>query len=240
MPDQNKPGNTPPSQTAAEIGTASPQADDGMQSAMTKNAMIKRTYEDPPTAELMDVYAAWATAYDSDLVDGHGYKAPEDAVAGFLALGIPKDARILDAGCGTGMVGLLLHAAGYHHIDGADLSAEMRAIAADHNVYNRLFELDMTADYGIAPAHAYDAVICVGVFGFGPPHVPHLHHIMDAAKPGAPVLVTVNGSGWAVRGWDDSFAPHLAAHGINCRHNSEIRHMEKDGIHARLIELRRG
>ena len=221
----------------SEIGRDAGQ-EVGMQSAMTKNAMVKRTYEDPPTDELMQVYAAWADAYDSDLIDGHGYKAPEDAVAGFLELGLSKDARILDAGCGTGMVGLLLRAAGYTHIDGADLSAEMRAVAAKHGVYDRLFELDMTADYGIAPADAYDAVICVGVFGFGPPHVPHLHHIMGAVKPGAPVLLTVNGAGWDVRGWDDSFVPHLIEHGISCRRNSPIRHMEKDGITARLIELR--
>ena len=240
MADQDRNTAKPTGNSGATFDAtskASPKA--GMQSAMTKNAMIKRTYEDPPTDELMQVYAAWADAYDHDLTEGHGYKAPEDAVAGFLELGLPQDARILDAGCGTGMVGLLLHAAGYTHIDGADLSAEMRAVAATHGVYDRLFELDMTADYGIAPKDAYDAVICVGVFGFGPPHVPHLHHIMGAAKPGAPVMLTVNGAGWDVRGWDDSFVPHLIEHGISCRRNSPIRHMEKDGITARLIELRK-
>ena len=213
--------------------------EDGMASAMTRNRMIKRTYEDPPTEDLMAVYATWADAYDRDLIDGHGYKAPEDAVASFATLGLAKNARILDAGCGTGLVGLLLREAGFIHIDGADLSTEMRAIAAKHDVYNRLFRLDMTADYGIAPADAYDAVISVGVFGFGPPHVPHLNHIMGAAKPGAPVMITVNGAGWNVRGWDKSFAQHLAEHGIACVRNEPIRHMTKDGIGARLIELRR-
>ena len=214
--------------------------EEGMASAMTRNRMIKRTYEDPPTEELMDVYAAWANDYDSDLIDGHGYRAPEDAVGGFITLGLASDARILDAGCGTGLVGLLLREAGFTRIDGADLSAEMRAIAAQHGIYDRLFELDMTEDYGIAPADAYDAVISVGVFGFGPPHVPHLHHIMGAAKKGAPVMITVNGAGWTVRSWDDSFAPHLAERGIDCVRNEPIRHMTKDGIGARLIEQRRG
>ena len=222
----------------SDKSTAGPE--EGMASAMTRNRMIKRTYEDPPTEELMDVYAAWANDYDSDLIDGHGYRAPEDAVGGFITLGLASDARILDAGCGTGLVGLLLREAGFTRIDGADLSAEMRAIAAQHGIYDRLFELDMTEDYGIAPADVYDAVISVGVFGFGPPHVPHLHHIMGAAKKGAPVMITVNGAGWTVRGWDDSFAPHLAEHGIDCVRNEPIRHMTKDGIGARLIELRRG
>ncbi len=213
--------------------------EEGMASVMTRNQMIKRTYEDPSTDELMDVYAAWANYYESDLIDGHGYRAPEDAVASFVALGLASNAHILDAGCGTGLVGLLLREAGFTRIDGADLSTEMRAIAAQHGVYDRLFQLDMTEDYGIAPADAFDAVISVGVFGFGPPHVPHLHHIMGAAKKGAPVMITVNGAGWTVRGWDDSFAPHLAEHGIYCVRNEPIRHMTKDGIGARLIELRR-
>ena len=137
--------------------------DGGMASAINRNQMIRRTYEDPPTDELMNVYAAWAKDYDSDLIDGHGYKAPEDAVNSFVELGLAKNVRILDAGCGTGMVGLLLRAAGFTQIDGGDLSAEMRAVAKGHNVYNRLFQLDMTADYGIALEDAYDAVICVGV-----------------------------------------------------------------------------
>ena len=240
-PISNKNNGTPPSSVAPDVVpdlVPDLAADRGMASAMTKNAMIKKTYEDPPTDELMQIYAAWATEYDSDLIDGHGYRAPHDAVAGFLALNLDKDARILDVGCGTGMVGLLLRDAGFTTIDGADLSDEMRDIAASHGVYQNLFALDMTADYNIATP--YDAVICVGVFGFGPPHVPHLHLIMDAAKPNAPVMVTVNGSGWSVRGWDESFAPHLAAHDIRLIRNDPIRHMVKDGINARLIELRRG
>jgi predicted TPR repeat methyltransferase len=215
-------------------------ADEGMASAMTRNQMIRRTYENPPTDELMTVYSEWAKSYDSDLIEGHGYKAPEDAVAQFCNLDLAADARILDCGCGTGIVGELLNKAGFTNIDGADLSDDMREIAAGLGVYKRLFGLDMTADYNIAAKDAYDAVICVGVFGFGPPHVEHIHHIMGAAKPGAPILMTVNASGWLVRGWDQTFAPHLAEHGITLVRDTPIRHMIKDGIGAHLIELRRG
>ena len=151
--------------------------------------MIKRTYEHPSTKELMEVFAAWANDYDSNLINGHGYKAPEVAVDGFVKLGLVRDARILDAELGTRMVGLLPREAGFTHIDGGDLSTEMRTIAARHCVYDRLFQLDMTKDYGIAPADAYDAVISVGVFGFGLPHLSHLRHIMGAAKKEASVML---------------------------------------------------
>ncbi len=215
---------------------------------------ISVAYANPPTDELMALYAAWADSYDADLVDAYGYMAPADAVAALTLLDVPKDARILDAGCGTGQAGALLAAAGYGHVDGADLSPEMRAVAARLGVYRNLFELDMTADYvpqlaaalgtDIAPATPYDApydaIICVGVFGYGPPHIEDLPRIMDAARPGAPVLVTVNGMGWVKMGWDDALAPTLSAAGVELRARTRIRHMVNEGIHAELLDLRRG
>ena len=200
-------------------------------------------YSNPPTDKLMEFYAAWAENYDTDLIDAYGYMAPTDAVAGLMTLGLPADARILDAGCGTGQAGALMAAAGFTNLDGADLSPEMREVAARLGVYQSLYHLDMTADYApqIAPHDApYDAVICVGVFGYGPPHVGDLPRIMDAARPGAPVLVTVNGKGWEKMGWDDSLMPVLDAAGVTLAARTRIRHMVKEGVHAELLELRRG
>ena len=148
------------------------------------------------------------------------------------------------------MAGALLAAAGYTSVDGADLSPELCDVAARLGVYRNLYRLDMTADYApqigaaigteLAPAPPYDAVICVGVFGYGPPHVGDLPRIMDAARPGAPVLVTVNGKGWEKMGWDDSLMPVLDAAGVTLAARSRIRHMVAEGVHAELLELRRG
>ena len=208
---------------------------------------ISIPYSNPPTDQLMDFYASWAEHYDTDLIDAYGYMAPTDAVAGMMTLGLPSDAHILDAGCGTGQAGALLAAAGFTHIDGADLSPEMRDVAARLGVYKNLYHLDMTADYAPQIADVsggddgtYDAVICVGVFGYGPPHVEDLPRIMDAARPGAPVLVTVNGKGWEKMGWDDSLMPVLDAAGVTLAARTRIRHMVKEGVHAELLDLRRG
>jgi SAM-dependent methyltransferase len=214
---------------------------------MRKDVDISIPYSDPPTDKLMEFYAAWAENYDTDLIDAYGYMAPTDAVAGLMTLGLPADARILDAGCGTGQAGALMAAAGFTNIDGADLSPEMRAVAGRLGVYKYLYHLDMTADYApqiadyAQPADGpYDAVICVGVFGYGPPHVGDLPRIMDAARPGAPVLVTVNGKGWEKTGWDDNLMPVLDAAGVSLAARTRIRHMVKEGVHAELLELRRG
>ncbi len=139
--------------------------------------------------------------------------------------------------------GALLAAAGFTNVDGADLSPEMREVAARLGVYQRLYHLDMTAEYTPQIAEfggQYDAVICVGVFGYGPPHIGDLPRIMDAARPSAPVLVTVNGKGWDKMGWDDSLMPVLDAAGVTLATRSRIRHMVKEGVHAELLELRRG
>ena len=201
------------------------------------NDHINIAYSNPSTNALMDMYAKWAKDYDKETVSGHGYAAPQDAVAGFAKIVTDTNAHILDIGCGTGLAGVLLAARGYSHIDGADLSDEMRAVAAEHGVYQKLFSLDMTDHYGISDR--YDAAICVGVFGFGPPHIEHLHHIMGAVKPGAPVVLTVNGAGWNIRGWDDSFAPHLAEHDIELVADTRIRYLTKEDIDGHLIHLRR-
>ena len=119
----------------------------------------------------------------------------------------------------------------------SEMSDEKRAVAAEHGVYRKLFTLDMTDDYGISDR--YDAAICVGVFGFGPPHIEHLHHIMGAVKPGAPVVLTVNGAGWNIRDWDDSFAPHLTEHDIELVADTRIRYLTKEDIDGHLIHLRR-
>ena len=204
---------------------------------------ISIPYSNPPTNQLMDFYASWAEHYDTDLIDAYGYMAPTDAVAGMMTLGLPSDARILDAGCGTGQAGALLAAAGFNNIDGADLSPEMRDVAARLGVYQQLYHLDMTADYTpqiMDFGEAYDAVICVGVFGYGPPHVEDLPRIMDAARPGAPVLVTVNGKGWEKMGWDDSLMPTLDAAGVTLTSRTRVRHMVKEDVHAELLELQKG
>ena len=80
---------------------------------MRKDVDISIPYSDPPTDKLMEFYAAWAENYDTDLIDAYGYMAPTDAVAGLMTLGLPADARILDAGCGTGQAGALMAAAGF-------------------------------------------------------------------------------------------------------------------------------
>lgn len=65
---------------------------------------VKRYYDD------------WAAQYNQDL-SAWGYQAPVIG-AGLLSSGVAVDASVLDVGCGTGLTGLALHAAGFSDITG--------------------------------------------------------------------------------------------------------------------------
>ncbi len=76
---------------------------------------------------------------------------------------VPRGSRILDAGCGPGRVGAVLHACG-HEVVGVDVDPELIAAAiADHVgptwLVSDLSELDLAKQGQIAP---FDAVVIAG------------------------------------------------------------------------------
>ena len=78
------------------------------------NDMIARLIASTSDDESMEIYKEWAASYEDDL-DYFGYVAPRLGAA-LLADFVPKPDRaalkLLDAGCGTGLVGRELQALG--------------------------------------------------------------------------------------------------------------------------------
>ena len=50
----------------------------------------------------------------------------------------------------------------------------------------------------------------------------------------------MNGMGWVKMEWDGALGPILDAAGVELRTRTRIRHMVNEGIHAELLDLRRG
>lgn len=128
---------------------------------------------DGDVERLAAFYANWADDYDDD-VASHGYGLPDMMVKTVLAVMPdvdPAGVTVMDAGCGTGLVGVALAAAGFTTIDGVDLSPEMVEVARERNVYRRLEGgIDLSHPPPARYAARYDVVTVGGVFTVG--HVP--------------------------------------------------------------------
>ena len=128
------------------------------------------------------IYDRWSSSYDVDNLS-RGFRLPALG-AGLLAryLGAARG-PILDAGCGTGLVGETLHLMGYAHLVGCDLSAEMIAEARQRGVYQSFAEADMGASLPFADGE-FEGFVCVG--SFGPGHAPPstLTHLARVTRAG--------------------------------------------------------
>ena len=139
--------------------------------------------------ELAERYDEWAKDYDSDLEQIFAWNAPQRA-AKILARHVPKDARILDAGAGTGLVGLALSQLGYNRLTAMDLSLGMLDQSRKKNVYQEFLQMVMGERLDI-PNGAFDAIIGVGVFTLGHAPASSLDELVRITSPGGYVAFSL-------------------------------------------------
>lgn len=135
-------------------------------------------------------YDDWAKNYDLDTSSSE-YTGPAIS-AKLLSQYLPaKSSKLLDAGCGTGLVGIELQTLGYDHVDGFDLSDSMAEKAISTGAYQQVLGgIDMMrAAENYADAR-YAAILSVGVFTLG--HVPPeaLIVLLQLASPGGLLLIS--------------------------------------------------
>lgn len=150
----------------------------------------KATYEAETSEDLADAYQKWADLYDRDTLEVMGYVGPKVA-ANMLDYHLDStNCRVLDAGCGTGLVGEALNRMGYKNIDAMDFSSDMLDVAKTKKIYNQMFQEDMNETLDI-PDNAYDATICVGTFTYA--HVgPHaFDELVRVTRPGGHICFTI-------------------------------------------------
>lgn len=140
--------------------------------------------------QIKSFYEDWAETYDSDTRDAEwiGSGIVARLLSEFMS---DTDARLLDAGCGTGFVGVELKALGYGHVDGFDLSAPMAAQAVATGAYRDVLgDIDMMRAGEHYAADSYDAVLSAGVFTLG--HVPPegLQMLLQLTRPGGLLVVS--------------------------------------------------
>ena len=165
---------------------------------------LQKAYALSSPAEARELYDEWAETYDVDL-DELDYAFPSNAANALVqALGPDRDVgelRILDAGCGTGLVGAILASEhGAKHIDGLDISPGMLKIARKTAAYEDLSEVDLTKRIGKDDG-AYDAVICVGTLTEGHVGPSVLDEFARVVKKDGVVAATVLTKIWESHGF---------------------------------------
>ena len=143
------------------------------------------------TDEVRDLYDDWSKndKYNQDMIDWE-YSGPREVVSAFLPHASNKGIKILDAGCGSGLVGEELSKEGYSIVHGADIAAKlMNSIPA--GIYQELHNIDLNKPINFTDDF-FDAVLCVGTFTFGHVKAKALSEFTRIVKSGGIIGFTIN------------------------------------------------
>src|ERR1700744_1765347 len=164
------------------------------------NPYLARAYALADPDEARALYDEWADTYDTELTDAtQGYVGPVLAAQTVVEAG-GVDGEILDAGCGTGLVGVALADRGARTIDGVGLSPGMLEKAKATGVYRRLAPADLSRPLPV-PADSYDVVVCVGTLTPGPAGPGAFGEFVRLARPGGTIVATVLDDIWDSAGY---------------------------------------
>lgn len=156
---------------------------------MERHGRVQWVYSSRNNNELAERYDQWAKDYDVDLDEEFGWLGPQRAVEFFVQY-VPANARILDAGAGTGLVGALLAKRGYSDLIAMDLSHGMLEEARKKNAYREFHRMVLgePLDY---PTDSFDAVISVGVLTVGHAPASSFDELVRITSPGGYIIFSL-------------------------------------------------
>jgi ubiquinone/menaquinone biosynthesis C-methylase UbiE len=161
--------------------------------------------------DLMDVYKEWASAYDFDNDNLLGTVSQPLSVQIFQEYIRDKSVRVIDIGCGTGLVGVELENSGFTNFDGIDISQEMIDIAKKRG-YSKLFIGSLNSSLPFEN-NEYGAALCVGLFTHGHVGSDRLDELARIVKPRGIICFTINEGVYESYGF-----------------NSEIKRLESENV----------
>ena len=148
-------------------------------------------YKLKETNEVMKYYDEWGenNKYDQDMEDWN-YTGPKETSSVFIKYETNKDAKIYDAGCGTGLVGVELKKYGFSNFYGADLSQKLLDLVPQ-NLYKKLEKVDLNKSIK-ENDNTYDSIMCVGTFTYGHVKPPALDEFIRITKNNGLICFTIN------------------------------------------------
>ena len=163
-------------------------------------------FEADKASQLKQIYADWAATYDQDNDDTLGTVSQPTMVEMFARHCADPNAKIIDVGCGTGLVGQHLESAGYRNFDGTDPSLEMLEQAKARD-YRNLFLLESDQPLPVAD-QSYDATLCVGVFTHGHLGSEGIDELIRVTKHNGLICFTVNEGVWESGEFEQAINTH--------------------------------
>jgi len=152
--------------------------------------------------ELLKYYQDWTNnnKYNKDMVDWN-YTAPQETVSVLKKYALNKNSKILDAGCGTGLVGIELKKYGYSNIDGVDFSQNMLDLVPQ-GIYKKIEKVDLNKLLKFKN-NTYDVVMCVGTFTYGHVMPKALDELIRITKNKGLICFTINEGIYEDYGFDN-------------------------------------
>jgi len=158
-------------------------------------------YKLKTSEELLKYYQDWAdnNKYNKDMVDWN-YTAPQEVVSILKKYALNKNFKILDAGCGTGLVGIELKKYGYSNIEGVDFSQSMLDLVPQ-GIYKKIEKIDLNKPLKFKD-NMYDVLMCVGTFTYGHVKPKALDELIRITKNRGLICFTINEGIYEEYGFD--------------------------------------
>ncbi len=141
--------------------------------------------------KVLDYYDNWTKKgqYNKDMVVWN-YEAPQNTASLLNKHAIDKKINILDAGCGTGLVGKELKKYGYSNLTGIDFSQSMLDLIPP-GIYHTIDLIDLNEPLKYED-NTFDAIMCVGTFTYGHVKAHALNEFIRIIKNKGLICFTIN------------------------------------------------
>ena len=159
-------------------------------------------YKLKTSEELLKYYQDWTdnNQYNKDMVDWN-YIAPKETVSILKKYVFNKNSKILDAGCGTGLVGIELKKYGYSNIEGVDFSQNMLNLVPQ-SIYKKIEKINLNKALKFKD-NIYDVIMCVGTFTYGHVKPQTLDELIRITKNKGFICFTINEGIYEEYGFDN-------------------------------------
>lgn len=203
------------------------------QQVISDRETLNKVYTATDHEELMDAYKSWATNYDADTVGAFGYVAHIASAKALDEALKRKNAYILDAGCGTGLVAEELAKMGYTRMDALDYSQEMLDEAEEKGLYKRHIQADLSKPLDMED-NRYDAIVCTGTFTYGHVKANAFDELVRITKPGGVITFTIREGAYEDYGYRERMIELERANAWELQAMYDTDYLKNEGITCKM------